>query len=648
MAKRRNQTLKRKVRRSKTRTYRKRKPHKKTRRRITLGKKRRKTLAKKRRRSKRKRTRRRKRQMRGGADGEEKGDADGEEKGDADADDGEVVTVLYYSGKITGSIELRNYNNAVVTKSYNQDSQKGTPIYYYKTYDKAKGRENFYDCFLMHLAHMDLENCDRAGLKSIKYYKEIIQDDEYNDNIGKISLLKTKITDEEVTREAMKYNEQNTKHIFIMSPMTNLMTEEIKEACNNAISSGGTENLVIHIQGDTMNHNYVGNESHPGYFEDNGLKGKESMFPDAFNLYSGGIAVQNLRKYFRHNKKVQVLSVSPVTSNGTKWRKKENEKGEVPDTCVPEYYKQVNNDILEANENNEGDRERFLDKISDDTKNYFIKKGLNVLKVYQDGIDKDNLASLILLEILNNQNKIDVDFIGTRLYSSTSIPIMAAASFGLIKGATPAQNKYITTNANVEVESTPFGKGQFGSSMAVTSTKMDRSEYDQYEGGKDPVKGLVAGVSDDNKEHEQPIDVRGSGYGNLPFDNTQQLISKTFYMELRARFEKILMRISPKITITRPLCDNVGDYIVDGLGLISQSRRAPFNYALYHLAKNTYAGDAIINTLAKIFKIKLQKDEFGYEKALLMIKAVTPEEATARQEQDSDWVKLNAPKKQAK
>ena len=79
MAKRRSRTLKRKVRRSQTRTYRKRKSHKKTRR-ITLRKKRKKTLAKKRRRknlakkrrhSKRKRTRRRKRQMRGGANGEE-------------------------------------------------------------------------------------------------------------------------------------------------------------------------------------------------------------------------------------------------------------------------------------------------------------------------------------------------------------------------------------------------------------------------------------------------------------------------------------------------------------------------------------------------------------------------------------------------
>ena len=74
MAKRRSRTLKRKVRRSKTRTYRKRKSHKKTRKRKSLGKKRRrKTLAKKRRRSKRKRTRRRKIRIRGGAETKEGG-----------------------------------------------------------------------------------------------------------------------------------------------------------------------------------------------------------------------------------------------------------------------------------------------------------------------------------------------------------------------------------------------------------------------------------------------------------------------------------------------------------------------------------------------------------------------------------------------
>lgn len=67
MAKRRNKTLKRKLHRSQTRTYRKIKSHKKTRKRKTLRKRRKKTLAKKRRRrSKRKRTRRRKR-MRGAA-----------------------------------------------------------------------------------------------------------------------------------------------------------------------------------------------------------------------------------------------------------------------------------------------------------------------------------------------------------------------------------------------------------------------------------------------------------------------------------------------------------------------------------------------------------------------------------------------------
>ena len=69
MAKRRSRTLKRKVRRSKTRNYHKRKSHKKTRKRKTLEKRRkRKTLAKKRRRSKKKRTSRRKRRMRGGAE----------------------------------------------------------------------------------------------------------------------------------------------------------------------------------------------------------------------------------------------------------------------------------------------------------------------------------------------------------------------------------------------------------------------------------------------------------------------------------------------------------------------------------------------------------------------------------------------------
>ena len=254
--------------------------------------------------------------------------------------------VLHYNGIITGSLELRNYNAEVVSTMYgNPDNLiEGTPMHYYDKYDNAPGgkkNEPFFDAFLVHLAMLDLENKQHfsseitGDLTDIIYYKTQINDSP-EPNTGAVSSLKSNISLDTITREEMQY--KSAKHIFIMSPMTELMNIEIQNVCQEITSNGG--NVIIHIQGDAIKNEYENGDNHPAKSQNNGLTGKSGMFPDAFNLFSGGLAIQGLRRYLQSNPNAIILSVSPVT--GIAWK----ESGEP----VPDYYKIANNDVLTVSE----------------------------------------------------------------------------------------------------------------------------------------------------------------------------------------------------------------------------------------------------------------------------------------------------------
>lgn len=429
------------------------------------------------------------------------------------------IYVLYYNGIITGSQELRDYNKDAVSKMYGktEDLTGGTPMHYYNQYDNTPGgkkNEPFFDAFLVHLAMLDLKPYDfKVGdLTNIKYYKAEINDSS-EPNIGGTSNLVSNVTLDKITRKDMEY--KTAKHIFIMSPMTESMNEEIQEYCNTLTLKKG-QNVIIHIQGDAIKNTYLNKDEHPAkgfngddtIEKDNGLTEKKGLFEDAFNLFSGGIAVQKFRQYLKEN--ANILSVSPVT--GTKWR--------TDNMPVPGYYKQANTDIIKVS---------FSPDSIVDNSNYFISEGLDIHKVYQDGTDKDNLASLILLGKLNKNKNIPTDFIGFRLYKSSTIP--------------------------------------FGSKMNHTfNFRAQRNE----------------------PEYSKPTDSRGDNFGNLPFKAD---LTRRFYEKQRAGFEAVLKPYARNININNNGVDN---FIVDGLDLLSESKRAPFNMSLYFFAPDTYQSSALI------------------------------------------------------
>ena len=474
------------------------------------------------------------------------------------------IYVLHYNGIITGSLELRNYNAQVVSTMYGDkaDLTEGTPMHYYNQYDNAPGgkkNEPFFDAFLVHLAMLDLENKARfcneitGDLTDIKYYKTEINDSP-DPNIGGKSSLKSKIKLDTITREDMQY--KSAKHIFIMSPMTELMSSEIQSVCEERTSNG--QNVIIHIQGDAIKNEYESGDNHPAKSQNNGLTGKSGMFPDAFNLFSGGLAVQGLRGYLKSKQNANILSVSPVT--GTGWK--------AAGKPVPDYYKNVNRDVLTVSKNpNSG----FGKKAG-----CFISRGLDIHKVYQDGTDKDNLASLILLGRLNRDNTIPTDFIGLRLYKSSTVPFAA---------------KFL-----------PAGQQK---------DYMMRAAENHPGGPWPPMKPTTFNFAAQRNtpEYSKPADSRGDSFGNLPFEPAQADLTRRFYEKQRAGFEAVLKPYARNININN---NGVDQFIVDGLGLLSESKRAPFNMSLFFFAPDTYQSSALIEATGA--------SDYGH--AMLAIKGV--------------------------
>lgn len=458
---------------------------------------------------------------------------------------GAKVFVLYYSGVITGSKELRQYNEEMGASWYTNKPKLNTPMNFYSNYDGEwtddgtwkkgpKAKEPFFDAFLVHLALLKMHR-EEGSLKSIKYYKTNINDlaVEYD---PETSSLRNEVEDSVVTRDEMDY--ENAKHIFILSPTTEQMVEDIKEICGKA-----QKNVIIHIQGSPSGEKTTwvktSKEDHPGApgtdgSLDNGLTSNDGMFPDAFNLFSGGKDVIEMRNYFK-SLGAQVLTVSPVT--GTEWKEQEQ--------ICPKYYQDVNEDVIQLSKYPNT-------QIKSD---YEFYNNLDVGNVFQDGTDKDNLASLILLGRINYQQQcIPVTFIGLRIYRSTS--------------------------------------------RGFDADKVDPGGV--VPGEKVHTFNLEGGNVIHNEEYSAKPDIRPD-QGNLPFAQEEKKLTLTFYENQRTGFVRTLGKYAGSISVDMKEWNkkDLEKFIVDGVEPLSKSQRAPFNMAMFTFARNTYQEDAIKRATCK-------------------------------------------------
>ena len=342
------------------------------------------------------------------------------------------VYILSYDGVVTGSNQLRSYNARVVSEKYKDYHTSGDNptdlIDYYDKYDNVceKKKEPFFDGFLAHMAFLKINDVNVQNyynLSKINYYN-IKYADKDDKNTGEISQLQTTNTgDVEVDfREKKRYDDG--EHIFLLCPTSVEVHDKIFEILQKyksesesksntnykSNSNSNSNNLFIHIQGEAIkNDNGDPRNVENKRCKDTGMTPKEKggLFGEAFNLFSGGIQIQKLRKEFS-NSYIEIYSVKPDCKD----KKKEiDEIEEIEDP--PEYYVKANEDILEFS------KRKSCDESPQELHSNFIK--LNVTVVAQDILDKDNLASLAIIGSLKKPTKTDLLIVGFRIYKSSTI-----------------------------------------------------------------------------------------------------------------------------------------------------------------------------------------------------------------------------------
>ena len=330
------------------------------------------------------------------------------------------VYILSYDGVVTGSNQLRSYNEHVVSKTYG-NNPTGL-IDYYNKYDNVCGKkkEPFFDGFLAHMAFLNVNDDEVTtyyNLSKINYYN-IEYADTDKANTGELSQLRTTNTKDAVKdfRKEKKYDDG--EHIFLLCPTSVEVHDKIFEILkkyeseSKSNTNSNSNNLFIHIQGEAIkNDDGDPRNEENKRCKDTGMTPKEKggLFGEAFNLFSGGIQIQNLRKVFKDSKNIEIYSVKPDCND----KKKEIDKiEEIEDP--PEYYVKANKDILEFS------KRKSCDESPKELHSNFIK--LNVTVVAQDILDKDNLASLAIIGSLKKHTKTELLIVGFRIYNSSTIP----------------------------------------------------------------------------------------------------------------------------------------------------------------------------------------------------------------------------------
>lgn len=397
------------------------------------------------------------------------------------------IYVLSYDGVVTGSKELRNYNKSTVSKEY--DEYTGELIDYYKKYDKVKANEPFFDGFLAHMAFFNTEQPDsleKYSLKGINYYPIEYQDDE-DKNTGEKSKLKTTSVNYKTPDSNFRTNTnyEGGDHIFLLCPTS----EKVFETIDAILAKPNETPLFIHIQGEAIK-SPGGTKRHGDneQCQDTGMTASGGgMFGEAFNLFSGGIEIQKLRKRLTEIS-AKIYSVKPKCTDAV-----ENQASKNPVTggdaatgkleqanqvLPPKYYIQANRDILE-----------FSKEGSDKDINNFLK--LNVIRVFQDITDKDNLASLAIIgKLKKNSESIPLMLVGFRIYRSSSIPFPSHTfNFGVLRDK-PEFEKPGDTRGNdygnikfLKDETNEFYEKSTNGFMDVLKSILVNNEFTKENGG---------------------------------------------------------------------------------------------------------------------------------------------------------------------
>ena len=325
------------------------------------------------------------------------------------------IAFIAYNSTITGGKALRVLNemNSTQDMLYKNES-KNMVKSYCENYDKAKKNEPFYDVIASQIASLNQIDFDR------NFTYCAVNLDEEGSNIDSfhpsqpdplIFKMNSKYIEgkEKFTRnnfnEYYKYNNPDTEHLFIYGPLTDSMYKDIENNMKTHISNN--TQLVIHLQGE----NFLNNEGNDGDMIF-GIESKGNLFKNAFNYQNCMKNAQKLRRFIQSNSQCEsftVLCTSPENLrqnkiNGTElsWKSRDGTKTPIVGGLPKIYY-----DFYE-------DISHLIQGKLDYSAKFYEK--LNITKIYQDMVDKDNSSSIVFL-ILNSLNIPETHLIGREAFS---------------------------------------------------------------------------------------------------------------------------------------------------------------------------------------------------------------------------------------
>jgi hypothetical protein len=325
------------------------------------------------------------------------------------------VLFIAYNSTITGGKALRVLNEMDSTQEmlYKNES-KNMVKSYCENYDKAKKNEPFYDVIASQIAILNQTDFD----KNFTYCAvDLIEEGNNMDSFHPYQMdplvfkMNSKYIEgkETFTRnnfnEYYKYNNPDTEHLFIYGPLTDSMYEDIENNMKTHISNN--TQLVIHLQGE----NFLNKEGNDGDMIF-GMESKGNLFKNSFNYQNCMKNSQKLRKFIQSNtfcESFTIICTSPEDERKTKinetpltWKNRDGTTTPIVGG-LPEIYIDFYNDIS-----------YLIQGQLDYSSKYYEK--LNITKIYQDMVDKDNSSSVVFL-ILNSLNTPETHLIGREAFS---------------------------------------------------------------------------------------------------------------------------------------------------------------------------------------------------------------------------------------
>jgi len=289
------------------------------------------------------------------------------------------VYYISYSGVITGSQDLRDYNNKLVNDGTLYGGNKPLTKFgeYCKLYDVEgkKGPEPFFDSIAAQIATLS----DGKFNESFEYLKVIPETTkEVNGNLNNKNLnmfiagsgIKFKLVVDGVTPNRIERPTGYTsaKHVFIFGPISSDTLTKIQILIRK---SNSETPLFIHMQGENGVYNSI-NAKNSNSTNLIGMKKKDGVFANAFNFQGN---IYNANKFRNYMKKVaQCYTV--CLKDGAR-----SKNGSLP-PIMKEFYDNI--------------MEKYI-RQTINLKNTNTSIKLNIAHITQDIYDKDNFVSLAQL-----------------------------------------------------------------------------------------------------------------------------------------------------------------------------------------------------------------------------------------------------------